>query len=57
MNDGGYGKEGGELKNVNGVKGKTGQEKGKSNKKSVINVYIYKNGKQMYKLQTSPMPY
>ena len=45
MSHDGYGKEGGEFKRFNGVKGKPGQEKGKCNIKSVIKVCIYKKGK------------
>jgi len=41
MSDAGYGKEGGELKNFNCVKGKPGQEKGKYNKKKEYNQGMY----------------
>ena len=52
MSDEGYGKDGGELKSFDGVKGNPVQEKGKCNKMSAIKVCIYKNGQQMYKSPT-----
>ena len=51
MSDEGYRKEGRELKGFNGIKGQTGQEKGKCNENSNQGVYLQK-GKKMHKFQT-----